>query len=81
VERQSFPALTDAFDLAGILYGADSYGWWRDLVEAHPEKMFPQILERVRGGRLVSAPDFLAGWRNLHEIRCGDHAHGADPAA
>jgi len=69
VERQSFPALTDAFDLAGILYGADSYGWWRNLVEAHPEKMFPQILERVRGGRLVSAPDFLAGWRNLHEIR------------
>ena len=69
VERRAFAPLLDAFNVAGALYGADSYGWWRDRVEAHPEKMFPQILERVRGGRDVSGPDYVAGWNLLRDIR------------
>jgi aspartyl-tRNA(Asn)/glutamyl-tRNA(Gln) amidotransferase subunit A len=39
------------------------------LVEANPQKMFPQILERVRGGKLVSGADFVAGWNLLRDIR------------
>lgn len=69
IEHRAFPALVAAYDMAGTLYGADSYGWWRDLVEAHPEKMFPQILERVRGGRDVSGADYCASWHQLHDIR------------
>ena len=69
ITRQAFAPLRDAFDLAGTLYAAESYGWWRERVEAAPEKMFPQILERVRGGRGVSGPDFCAGWTRLREIR------------
>lgn len=61
--------LAEAFNRAGGLYAADSYGWWRDLVEAHPEKMFPQILERVRGGATVTGPDYVADWIRLREIR------------
>ncbi|WP_342077873.1 amidase family protein [Yoonia sp. SS1-5] len=64
-----FAQLFDAFNVAGNLYAADSYGWWRDLVEAHPEKMFPQILERVRGGQSVSGPEYVAGWNQLRDIR------------
>ncbi len=69
VSRRAFPALTQAFDVAGALFAGDSYGWWRDLVEAEPEKMFPQILERVRGGRDVRAADYVAGWNLVHDIR------------
>ncbi|MBR2656245.1 MAG: amidase [Loktanella sp.] len=69
VEHRYFSQLFDAFNVAGNLYAAESYGWWRDLVEAHPEKMFPQILERVRGGKTVSGPDFVAGWNMLRGIR------------
>lgn len=69
IEHRYFSQLFDAFNVAGDLYAADSYGWWRDLVEAHPEKMFPQILERVRGGRSVSGPDYVAGWNMLRDIR------------
>lgn len=69
VEHRYFSQLFDAFNVAGNLYAADSYGWWRDLVEASPEKMFPQILERVRGGRTVSGPDYCAGWNMLRDIR------------
>ena len=69
VEHHTFAPLVDAFGVAGNLYVADSYGWWRDLVEANPQKMFPQILERVRGGKLVSGADYVAGWNLLRDIR------------
>ncbi|MEJ6404410.1 amidase [Yoonia sp. 2307UL14-13] len=69
VIRKPFRALQKAFDVGGPLFAADSYGYWRDLVEAHPEKMFPQILERIRGGRDVSGVDFVAGWNVIHEVR------------
>lgn len=77
IEHRYFAQLFDAFNVAGNLYAADSYGWWRDLVEAHPEKMFPQILERVRGGQTVSGPDYCAGWNMLRDIRKQYHAETA----
>ena len=69
IEHRYFAQLFDAFNVAGDLYAADSYGWWRDRVEAHPEKMFPQILERVRGGQNVKGADYCAGWNTLRDIR------------
>ena len=69
IEHRYFAQLFDAFRVAGDLYAADSYGWWRDRVEAAPEKMFPQILERVRGGKTVTGPDYCAGWNLLRQIR------------
>lgn len=68
VEHRYFSQLFDAFNVAGNLYAADSYGWWRDLVEANPEKMFPQILDRVRGGKTVGGADYCAGWNTLRDI-------------
>lgn len=69
ISRIKVPDLYEAFNRAGGLYAADSYGWWRDLVEANPEKMFPQILERVRGGASVMGADYVADWNRLREIR------------
>ena len=63
------PELHDAFSHAFNLYAADSYGHWRDKVEAAPEKMFPQILERVRGGQSVMGADYVASWKRMREIR------------
>lgn len=77
IEHRYFSQLFDAFNVAGNLYAADSYGWWRDLVEAHPEKMFPQILERVRGGQTVSGADYCAGWNILRRIQREYHAETA----
>ena len=65
IEHRYFAQLFDAFRVAGDLYAADSYGWWREKVEAAPEKMFPQILERVRGGKTVTGPDYCAGWTRM----------------
>ena len=66
----SFPLMEEAFGYAGALYTADSYAWWRDWVEAAPEKMFPQILERIRAGRDIRAADYVAAWQRLATIRC-----------
>ncbi|MEN8894517.1 MAG: amidase family protein [Yoonia sp.] len=69
VEQIELPDLHDAFDMAGPLYCADAYGWWKDRVEAAPEKMFDQILERIRAGQGVLAADYVAHWIRLREIR------------
>lgn len=65
----SVPELDEAFEMAGPLFTADAYANWVDLVEADPDAMYHQILQRVRGGRDVLAHDYIAGWKRLHEIR------------
>ena len=63
------PALADAMGLSGQLYAPEAYGQWRDVIEAAPEKMYPQILERFRAGAEVSAPDYVAAWADLERYR------------
>lgn len=69
ISHIEIPDLHDAFYHTFTLYAADSYGYWKDKVEAAPEKMFPQILERVRGGQTVLGADYVAAWIRLREIR------------
>ncbi|WP_377509439.1 amidase [Octadecabacter sp. R77987] len=69
IVRAQVPELIEAFDLSAILYTTDAYANWRERVEGAPEKMFAQILERVRAGRDVLAHDYLHAWTRLHAIR------------
>lgn len=69
VERIEFPGLTEAFDMAGPLFTADAWSWWKDIISAAPEKMFEQIYDRIRVGADVGAADYLANWHKLREIR------------
>ena len=69
IDTIKFPDMHDAFAMAGNLYCADAYGCWKDRVEAAPDKMFAQILERVRAGRDVLAADYVAHWIKLNAIR------------
>ncbi|HKL45676.1 MAG TPA: amidase family protein [Roseovarius sp.] len=74
VEPLDWPDLSDAMAMSGTLYTGEAYGIWRDVIEAAPEKMFPAILERFRGGRDVSAADYVAAWRRLEQMRLDWHA-------
>ena len=58
-----------AMELWPALFAPEAYGVWRDVIEAAPERMFPQILARFRGGRDVPAADFVAAWRRLADLR------------
>lgn len=69
ITRGTVPDLTEAMALTGILYTSEAYGIWAKTIEAAPEKMFPRILDRFRAGAAFSAPDYVAAWRRLHQIR------------
>ncbi|MEY8119249.1 amidase [Falsihalocynthiibacter sp. BN13B15] len=69
VEDVIFPELHEAMALSPILFSSEAYGTWKDVIEANPEKMFPEILERFRSGATFLASDFVAGWRKIDEIR------------
>lgn len=69
VTRLSFPALREAYDLAGVLYGGESWSFWRPYVEEKGDLMFEQIRERVSAGAAVGAAQWIAAWDRLHVLR------------
>ncbi len=72
------PELPEAMDLSGVLFTSEAYGTWRSEIEAAPDKMFPEILERFRIGATFGAADYVAAWRRLREIRTLWHARMAE---
>lgn len=69
VEPLEVPAVADALALAGPLLPGEVYGLWRDVIEAQPEAMYVEILERFRLGKGFSAPDYNAAWAQLDVAR------------
>ncbi|SDX47965.1 aspartyl-tRNA(Asn)/glutamyl-tRNA(Gln) amidotransferase subunit A [Ruegeria halocynthiae] len=63
------PELNDAMSLSGVLYTTEAYGLWRDVIEANPEAMYPEILERFRTGKAYTGPDYVAAWSKLIACR------------
>jgi aspartyl-tRNA(Asn)/glutamyl-tRNA(Gln) amidotransferase subunit A len=63
------PELADAMALSGVLYTTEAYGLWRDVIEANPDAMYPEILERFRTGKKVSGADYIAAWSKLKASR------------
>lgn len=74
VQHIALPLLNDAFALAPVLYPTEAYGEWKDVIEAAPDKMFGEILERFRAGANVTAPDFVASWIKLEGLRAQFYA-------
>ncbi|MEM7733451.1 MAG: amidase family protein [Pseudomonadota bacterium] len=68
------PELSEAMPFSGILFTAEAYGQWSEVIEAAPDKMFPAILERFRSGEKFAAHDYVAGWFKLEELRAAWHA-------
>ena len=69
IHRDGFAPLERAYEMAGPLYTAEAWAWWRGRIEADPEAMYPPILSRVSAGRDVSAADWIAGWAELGVMR------------
>ena len=69
VDRIDVPEVADAAALSGCLYTSEAYGLWRDIIEADPEAMYPEILKRFRLGRDFSAPDYIAALATLDTAR------------
>jgi aspartyl-tRNA(Asn)/glutamyl-tRNA(Gln) amidotransferase subunit A len=69
VEDLNFRDLENAMPLSGCLFTVEAYGLWRDVIEANPDAMYAEILERFRLGKSHSGPDYVAAWAKLDGIR------------
>ncbi len=69
IEHRAVPAVAQAMALAGPLYAPEAYATWEAEIEAAPEKMYPPVLARFRGGRDVPARENIAAWQKLHRLR------------
>ena len=69
VRHIEVPELEKAIALQGCLYTTEAYGLWRDVIEAKPDAMYSEILERFRLGKTFSGPDYVAAWAALEAAR------------
>lgn len=77
IEPLDVPEVTEALAVAGPLLPGEVYGLWRDVIEANPEAMYSEILERFRLGAAFSAPDYSAAWAQLEAARAAWDAAAA----
>lgn len=77
VEPLEVPEVAGAMANAGPLLPGEVYGLWRDVIEANPEAMYGEILERFRLGKEFSAPDYNAAWAQLDAARAAWDAAAA----
>ena len=77
VEPLEVPEVAGAMANAGPLLPGEVYGLWRDVIEANPEAMYGEILERFRLGKAFSAPDYNAAWAQLDAARAAWDAAAA----
>ncbi|MFD0982044.1 amidase [Tropicimonas aquimaris] len=69
IEEHELPEVEAAMALSPTLYAPEAYGTWKTEIEAHPERMYPPVLERFRGGKGIEAADFVAAWQELERLR------------
>ncbi len=77
IEPVAVPELDAAMALSGVLYTAEAYGLWRDVIEANPQVMYEPILERFRAGAEVSGAEYVAAWATLRAARVAWHRAAA----
>ncbi len=63
------PEVSEALALSGVLFATEAYAVWQTEIEANPDAMFPEILNRFRSGKDTLAKDFLGAWARLTELQ------------
>jgi aspartyl-tRNA(Asn)/glutamyl-tRNA(Gln) amidotransferase subunit A len=69
IVRREVPIVREAMGLSPAIFATEAYGVWKDVIEANPGVMYPPVLERFRGGKAVSGPDYVAAMRSLGRLR------------
>lgn len=69
ISRGAIPEVSEAMELAGVLYTSECYGTWGDVIEANPEVMFEPVRDRFRAGKGHLAADYVKAWQRLDALR------------
>jgi len=77
IEQMSVPEVSQALELSAVLFTTEAYAQWRDHIEAAPDKMFAEILQRFRAGAKFSGVEFVQAWMKLRALRASYHAQVA----
>ncbi len=73
VRRAKLPMVDDALAMSGVLFTTEAYATWQDRIEAQPDLMFSEILERFRAGGQFSGVEYVQAWQRLDQIRLDYH--------
>ena len=65
IERHEIAAVERALPLSAQVFASEAYGVWGPTIAANPDVMFPPVRERFESGKAVSAPDYVAAWREI----------------
>jgi len=65
IEEIEVAEVESALALSSLVYPSEAYAEWRDDIEASPNLMYEEILQRFRGGRDVLVSDYLKAMRDL----------------
>jgi aspartyl-tRNA(Asn)/glutamyl-tRNA(Gln) amidotransferase subunit A len=63
------PFLSEALALSPILFTCEAYAEWKDEIEARPEVMFPEILQRFKIGLNYSGVDYVRAQKRMMQLR------------
>lgn len=74
ITRGEVPAVADALSLSATVFPAEAYGTWAKEIEANPGAMFAPVRDRFRSGGAISAPNYVAAWQWLEQLR-EDYLH------
>lgn len=69
ITRRALPWLAETLALNGALFTGEAWATWGERLDAAPEKSYPPVLERFRGGKGISAADYLQAWQKLELYR------------
>jgi aspartyl-tRNA(Asn)/glutamyl-tRNA(Gln) amidotransferase subunit A len=69
VDHGEISEVPDALELSGILFASEAYAQHGDMIEANPNAMFAEILERFRSGKDTLAKDYLQACLKLDAMR------------
>ncbi|MEJ6710031.1 MAG: amidase family protein [Amylibacter sp.] len=69
ITELDIPFMPEALSLSSVLFTAEAYAEWKTELEATPEVMFPEILERFRIGLSHSAVDYVRNQKRMMQLR------------
>ncbi len=69
VARGNVRAVATAMPLSACLFTVDAYAQWHEEIEADPDLMFHEILDRFRAGGAFSGIEYVEGWMKLRALR------------
>ena len=69
VNNKEIDEINKAMSLASTLFPYEAYNSWKETIENEPDKMYPPILTRFRGGLSINDRQYKSSWRKLTVLR------------